>query len=282
MIIFNKTPTLALIAVLLFPVSVEAGFEWQPPAKMVAPQPVIVPVPVPVASVDGGEVMVAVPRSPVVAEPLGDTSSSMMGAPTPLIQVQPIENIVPQAQAVVKSGGLYIDPYPMQNNQTMNRIADAQINQVVTEKSGALNPVQLGGGMTTGVSQKQTYVSRQIPTSNRGKSIASIGINSLTPMMGDEPAPLPGYGLGSVERQPMRQYAQAVGFGKNLPLALAISQVIPSEYTHRFDGDISPSAMVDWDGGKPWNVVLNDMLRDENMTADIEGNVVVIKPSQKI
>ena len=145
-----------------------------------------------------------------------------------------------------------------------------------------MNPVQLGGGMTTGISQKPMRISKQIPLVSRAKSIESISTSSLTPMMGDEPAPLPGYGLDTIEREPLRQYSQAVGFGKNLPLALAISQVIPSDFTHRFDGDISPSAMVDWDGGKPWNVVLNDMLRNENLTAEIDGNVVVIKPMQKI
>lgn len=278
MITSNKILTLAIITAILFPISAQAGFEWQPPAKIATP--IVAPTPI----VQDNETMVAVPRAPVIAQEL-DAPSFERGAPIPLIQPQ--QQLAVTSQRVVKptitkTGGLYIDPYPLQNNNALNKITDTRMNQAITEKSRALNPVQLGSGMTTGVRQSQKYVSRPVIVSNQGKSIASIGINSLTPMMGDEPAPLPGYGLGMVEYERTRQYEQAVGFGKNLPLALAISQVIPSAYTHRFDGDISPSAMVDWSGGKPWNVVLNDMLRDENMMADIEGNVVVIKEIAKI
>jgi len=273
--IHGKTLVLASF-VFLIPANAMAGFEWNsaPQQASVAPrQDVSTSAPMQDQMMDfsGMETQTApaAPRAPVISEPLAPVNLAPVPAPM-------MAKVRPQ-----KSGGLYIDPYPLQSNNASGHIASVKMEQALAEKSGGLNPVQLGGGMTTGVSAKSNMVSTASRV-NRGKSIASIGPQSLTPFLGDEPAPLPGYGVGAVERESMRQYAQAVGFGKDLPLALAISQLVPSDFTHRFDGDIDASVMVDWDGGKPWNVVLNDMLRAQNMTSEIKGNVVVIKKTAKI
>ena len=99
-------------------------------------------------------------------------------------------------------------------------------------------------------------------------------------MKGAEPAPLAGVADSRVQRMAVdnNNYAQAVGFGRDLPLALALSQVIPSNYTHGFSEGIKTGTTVSWEGGKAWNVVLNDMLRPRNLTAVIQGNQVIIQP----
>lgn len=262
--------------VIALPVSAMAGFEWSPAPAQSSVAPSREAVSNPPMEYDTRTV-VAVPRAPVISEPLAPiqdmiSGPSVISAPMPQMENKPVR----------QAGGLYIDPYPLRGERAGNIVDASTMDQALAEKSGSLNPVQLGGGMTTGVNNKRRAVS-STPRVNGGKSIAAIDTQSLTPFIGDEPAPLPGYGLGRVERDDsMRQYAQAVGFGKGLPLALAISQLVPSDFTHRFDGDIDASAMVDWEGGKPWNVVLNDMLRPQNMTAEIQGNVVVIKNTAKI
>jgi len=235
---------------------VQAGFEWIPPAE----QPVMQET-APTISSPASEMSNAMPAAPVTAEPLA--------APRSVFPA-------PQRVRSKTMGNLYINPYPLRDNSSMGGVeSSAVIDQAMMEKSRTLNPVQLGSGMTTGVKpQKKAPVHTMVL---KAKTVASINTDSLTPMMGGEPAPLPGYTRDGVKREPLRQYTQAVGFGKDLPLALALSQVIPGDFTHRFEGDVDPSVSVSWEGGKPWNLVLADMLADQNLTANIEGNVVIIK-----
>lgn len=72
-------------------------------------------------------------------------------------------------------------------------------------------------------------------------------------------------------------YTEAVGFGKELPLALALSQVVPAGYTYSFADNIDAGATVSWEGGKPWNEVLSAMLAPSGMRAVIRSNQVVIE-----
>ena len=270
-----------VIAVILgMPISAQAGFQWRPPIEAPASAPVM-SAPSPTTEMAAPEAimppqdMMPVPRAPIISEPLMPKNTS---APS-------FESVRAQPRAQASATGLYIDPYPLRNNQDAGVVSYHNMAQALAEKSGGLNPVQLGGGMTTGVKSTSSRMAAASDASsmNSGKSSAAFSIDALTPMIGNEPAPLPGYGIGAVERDDsMRQFAQAVGFGSDLPLALAISQVVPSEFTHRFDGNIDTAKNVTWEGGKPWNLVLNDMLRPQNLTADVQGNVVVIKEMARL
>lgn len=70
--------------------------------------------------------------------------------------------------------------------------------------------------------------------------------------------------------------SEAVGFGRDLPLALALSQVVPPDYTFSFAQDVNAGETVSWQGGKPWDAVLNDMLAPVGMRAVISGNQVIV------
>lgn len=72
-------------------------------------------------------------------------------------------------------------------------------------------------------------------------------------------------------------FAEAVGFGRDLPLALALSQVVPPEYAFSFATDVNAGESVSWQGGKPWNEVLNDMLAPKGLKAAISGNQVIVQ-----
>jgi hypothetical protein len=72
-------------------------------------------------------------------------------------------------------------------------------------------------------------------------------------------------------------YGTVVGFGSDLPLPLALNQVVPAGYAYSFGEGVNPGVRVSWDGGQPWNVVLNAMLAPQNLEAVISGNAVMIK-----
>lgn len=55
------------------------------------------------------------------------------------------------------------------------------------------------------------------------------------------------------------EFAEAVGFAKDVPLALALRQVVPADYAFSFEEGVNPGLRVSWNGGKPWNDVVADM-----------------------
>lgn len=71
-------------------------------------------------------------------------------------------------------------------------------------------------------------------------------------------------------------FAEAVGFGSDMPLAFALRQVIPEGYTHSFGKNINLGARVSWNGGKPWNLVVQDMVMPLGLGVSIQGTKVFI------
>lgn len=71
-------------------------------------------------------------------------------------------------------------------------------------------------------------------------------------------------------------YEIAVGFGKEMPLALAVQQIIPVGYAYSFSKSVNPGQAVSWNGGRTWNVVLQETLEPLGLEARISGNTIVI------
>jgi len=293
-----------LSALCLMPLSsVNAGFEWVPPTSNVVKQaPQVRSVePAPLAIPNAPTIMPSSPMQPVLVEPIAPPArGSQMRAPSniPAPIMSGTNNTTTRAMlapVVAPKTGLYINPYPLQGNnmQVERRGVDIAMN----EKGGALTPVQLGNGMTSGVMSPRAPevrdpIRKPNKTTNYNRRLSS---SDLTPMMGGEPAPMQLDGMpqgifdapqtpkmATPEWNSNVQYAKAVGFGKQLPLSLALSQVIPSEYSYRFEGDVNTDANVSWEGGQSWNLVLQDMLRSQNLKAFIQGSQVVIAPNASI
>ncbi|MDB5491597.1 MAG: hypothetical protein JWO78_1446 [Micavibrio sp.] len=66
----------------------------------------------------------------------------------------------------------------------------------------------------------------------------------------------------------------AVGFGSDLPLVLGMRQIIPAQYAYAFDSGVDKGAKISWNGGKPWDIALNEALKPLGYTAVVEGNTV--------
>ena len=69
------------------------------------------------------------------------------------------------------------------------------------------------------------------------------------------------------------------GFGKDLPLAIALRQIAPAQYAYRFEQGVSAGQKVSWQGGKPWPHVLSDMLAESGLQVVIVGNVISVQRS---
>lgn len=66
----------------------------------------------------------------------------------------------------------------------------------------------------------------------------------------------------------------ALGFGSDIPLALALRQIVPAEYGFSFAAEVDQGARVSWSGGQPWDVVLNNALKPLGFGAVIAERTV--------
>lgn len=68
------------------------------------------------------------------------------------------------------------------------------------------------------------------------------------------------------------------GFGKDIPLALALRDIVPSQYAFAYANSSYAGLTVSWEGGKPWQDVLNDTLASKGLGANITRNIIYIQP----
>lgn len=80
---------------------------------------------------------------------------------------------------------------------------------------------------------------------------------------------------------PAGPFADVVGFGTDIPLALALGQIVPAEFAYSFASSVNPGLKISWEGGKPWNQVLNDALAAHNLRADVAGTAVVVRQGKQ-
>ena len=71
-------------------------------------------------------------------------------------------------------------------------------------------------------------------------------------------------------------YEAAIGFGSDTPLAFALRQIIPEDYTFSFGRHVNPGTLVSWSGGKPWNEVVLAMISPLGLELSIEEKNVFI------
>jgi hypothetical protein len=66
------------------------------------------------------------------------------------------------------------------------------------------------------------------------------------------------------------------GFGSDMPLVMALQQVVPPGYRYSFSGGVNPGVLVSWEGGRPWQHVLADMLARQGLGYTLHDNTVII------
>jgi hypothetical protein len=66
------------------------------------------------------------------------------------------------------------------------------------------------------------------------------------------------------------------GFGNDLPLSVALQQVVPPEYKVSLAPGVSGDTQVSWHGDKPWKQVLADMLTAEGLGSSFRGKSITV------
>ncbi|MBK7362330.1 MAG: TcpQ domain-containing protein [Micavibrio sp.] len=92
------------------------------------------------------------------------------------------------------------------------------------------------------------------------------------------PAPAPSFDsvVASATQTPSDK-AVLEGFGSDMPLALALQQIVPADYATSFESGVNVGQIVSWDGGKPWDQVVNEMLAPLQLQAVIVNKTVHVR-----
>jgi hypothetical protein len=77
-------------------------------------------------------------------------------------------------------------------------------------------------------------------------------------------------------QSPSSDFERVEGFGRDIPLAMALNQVVPAGYAYAFGDGVNPGYRVSWSGGKPWNEVVFDMIAPLDFVAYVRGNKLFI------
>ncbi|MCB1651652.1 MAG: TcpQ domain-containing protein [Alphaproteobacteria bacterium] len=76
--------------------------------------------------------------------------------------------------------------------------------------------------------------------------------------------------------------ASVEGFGSDMPLALALRQVVPAAYSFSFGPGVNPGVRVSWSGGKPWGEVVQDMVAPLGLAVRIQERRVHISSAEGV
>jgi hypothetical protein len=109
------------------------------------------------------------------------------------------------------------------------------------------------------------------------------GMVTGTPMVGGEPGESPVVSpttMASLPTGPHRppETSQSVvrGFAKNVPLAVALRQILPPGYGFSIDPDVDMGLAVSFQGGRRWDETLKTALDPVGLVYREQGNMIVI------
>jgi hypothetical protein len=74
---------------------------------------------------------------------------------------------------------------------------------------------------------------------------------------------------------PQSQEKVINGFANKVPLAVALRQILPSNYGFSVDRDVTLSTQVSWRGGKPWRDVMSSMLASAGLGMKDDGGQMI-------
>ncbi|MEZ0225634.1 MAG: TcpQ domain-containing protein [Alphaproteobacteria bacterium] len=109
------------------------------------------------------------------------------------------------------------------------------------------------------------------------------GMSDLAPVTSDAPpaaqmsAPMP---VESTAVAAMPAGEVLSGFAKDVPLVMALQQIVPPGYQYSFSSGVDAGTSVSWEGGKPWQGVLSDMLAAHGLGYSIQSNTIVVGAAQ--
>lgn len=107
------------------------------------------------------------------------------------------------------------------------------------------------------------------------------GMSDLAPVTSDAPVPSPlSMPVESMAAAPMPAGEILSGFAKDVPLVMALQQIVPPGFQYSFSTGVDAGTSVSWEGGRPWQGVLSEMLSRHGLGYSIQNNTIVVGAAQ--
>jgi hypothetical protein len=255
---FRTTLAAALSCALILPAmtgTARAGFEWTPPPRTI-------PKAAPQNAMDDMPPVSAAPAVPVEAAPLAGTEDPVIAAARAEAAAQAAMNAGAAASSAPPA-----DPWAEEQGQEQQAAAplsDDPMGRIAAPGT----PVPRGPSDDAPMIMPR-HTAMQVP--------APAPVPApLAPVM--KAAPMPVMPVMPMAAPAVPGMALAEGFGRDIPLALALPQIVPAGYSFAFGNGADAGVRVSWDGGRPWNHVLTDALAPHGMMPVIAGNTVWVRP----
>lgn len=266
--------SVSFVFLALAPLSAHAGFEFVPApspeaAKAAAPQEA--------ATASPAEITDMVTNS-VADEPLAPPANSFMDVPvdtvTPAprkappvetIEVAPTATPAPAADEPMVLGRQAIPLTPVVKHSDALSIDDAPVS--ASSVSHTVNAAPISSNDVLWDSAPSASVN-EMPVST---SSATVQSDMLPPVETSS------YDAASAAISDLQGGEPVQGFGRQVPLALALQQIVPPSYRYSFDHGVDPGMRVSWTGGKPWKAIITDLARENDLNVDIVTNVVAFR-----
>ncbi len=278
-----------------------AGFEWTPPPKV---EPAPLP---PIETKD------AVVPEPVTSEPL--TEDVMPDAPAvlteePAIEIKVLENDqeveTPEIETPVEEIPAPIAETPspeVEVEVVIEEIEDLEDDAVVEIKMEEAEPVQEISVIETIEEEDKneaTTIEEIVVQEDMQEEVNAVDVQTdvevTEPVEDDNSLTINPYPLEKAEEEAEQEQSNVVveapkevihwntpesfdvieGFGADMPLALALRQIVPPSYAFSFGEGVNPGTKISWDGGKPWNTVLTDALSPLSIDFKIHGKRLLL------
>ncbi len=290
-------PVMAMAVCL--PTPAFAGFEWTPPEETI-------PAPLPLETLESLE---PTPPQPVLSEPLPEMEMPEDTA-EPAIQIKVLDDDMEMDKKVDEAIENAIDMGELNDNkpveETITIELEDEIEVITTETPVEDMPkmVETATEVDVAVEVKEDVMEDVTPAPQQS---TSLSINPYPLKEGAEktsqtetPVVLPADSdkdLGDLTAEDVNITAtktQAAaqeeifwnetetfdvieGFGNDMPLALALRQIVPAQYAFSFGKGVNPGAIISWTGGQPWNSVLTAALAPLNVAFTLENKKLLLR-----
>ncbi len=119
---------------------------------------------------------------------------------------------------------------------------------------------------------------KYIPASPASDSAAAPAAPVTSSPLGSAPGyPAGGTAMSSpAASQPMSGGEVISGFGTQVPLVMALREIVPSSYQFAFADGLNLGTLVNWKGGRPWRDVLRSVATPLGLTATERNAVIYI------
>lgn len=246
--------------------------------------------------------------APVETAPVpAPMQSSDASVPAPVIQSQPVEmsaaSPAPEHVLVPPPGAVATDAMPAPQTEVTLASSSAMdtpkpSGQPGTASSAAMpNAEAMINSMPSMTAPREAAAPASAPvteqtlasTSPAAPQMLSPATAPMTAATATSPTPAPSNGAVSMvtgqsvgggvpDAAPAANTDKVVdGFGKHVPLVIAMRQILPEGYGFAHGDGVDLSASIDWQGGKPWPQVLNDAIKPIGLTASVSGDTVMLQ-----